>query len=433
MRKIFQPTRLNIEGYSGNKLKDLVQTDVNDVLDEHGSVVAEMTTGFGKTVVALKAIRKRTFSLINIVVPTEALYKQWIDRLTKENLLDRVQGVYIINTYTMTGKVEFPDPDLLIVDEAHRCLNEQSVYFSQLLQIAPNSQKLLLSASLDVKHKAFLDELGINVYYVVTRNWAFRHGLVPYHTAMNVPVDLTPVEMSDYLVAQDTIDKESKFFYAVGVYDPYVGYSADRIAAMRGIPVGAVYGKHKKWRNAYDTRKQILYNASNKEVILKEMLQYVSEKAMIFCKSIDYVKKLVEDDLYGVQYHSKLKKSERTAALESFFSNLYPRIYSVDGLKEGVDVPPDCRLVFRMAYEKNERDTTQITGRASRFDENNLEKESFMFNFYVRNFMARGKEVQSKELDWLKSNQKSEYNVIWFDEADDAINFVKETFQKHDN
>lgn len=430
MRTIFQPTRLKIDGITGNDLKDLVQADVNKVLDDNDSVVAEITTGFGKTVIALNAIRKRIGQSINIVVPSDALYKQWKKRLTNEGLFYHV-GLYVINTYTMTNKVINLDPDLLIVDEAHRCLNDQSVYFSQLLQIAPNSKKLLLSASLDLKHKTFLDELGISIYYVVTRNWAFRNGLVPYHTAMNVPIDLTPSEMSDYLVAQDEIENQSKWFAPLKVYDPYKVYGHDTLALRRNVPVGVIHGKLKKWRNAIDSRKNVLYNAENKNVVLREMLPYINEKCMVFTKSIEDAERMAHEDILGIAYHSKLKKKERDAALEAFMNNLYPRIYSINGLKEGVDVPPDCRLIIRKAYEKNERDTIQITGRAARFDENNLEKESFLINFYVRNFEARGRQVESKELYWLTQNQKSEYNVIWFEEADDAINFVKETFGKN--
>lgn len=429
-RKIISPHNLDLKGLKGNELKTLIQNDVVDHFEVLPNLIAEITTGFGKTNIAIITIRKNKGKIINIIVPKINLKKQWKERLMSFGLLNYV-NIYVINSYVMRSeKVLDYNPDILIVDEGHRALNEESMYFSQLLTIYPESKLLILSASLDEKHKKYLDALGITNYYQITRNWAFRQGLVPYRTPINVPIDLTPKEMSDYLSANDIITHCSKWFAGANIYNAYsTGINIELIARILGAKEGAIHGMLKKWRYGISQRKQVLYNAENKLSIAKEILQLINEKCLVFCKSIHFAEQIVENDPLGIVYHSKLKKKEKEEALNLFFSDTKPHLVSVDSIKEGFDVV-DCRVVLRAGYESNTRDTTQIGGRIERFDENNLEKESFLINFYVRSFEARGKLIESKELEWLNKNQALEYNVVWFDTADDAINYVKETFQK---
>ena len=428
-RTIITPVNLDLKGLKGNELKTLIQNDVVDHSEVLSNLVGEITTGFGKTNIAILKIRKNKGKVINIIVPKLNLKAQWEERLMSNGLLNYV-NVYVINSYvTGSEKVLNYQPDILIIDEGHRALNEESIYFSQLLLIHPESQVLILSASLDEKHKKYLDSLGINNYYVITRNWAYLQGLVPFHTPINVPIDLTPEEMSNYLGAADIINHCAKWFANAHVFNAYGNINPEIVARQLNVKVGAVHGLLKKWRYGITQRKQILYNAENKKVIAKEILQLINEKCLVFCKSINFAEQLVENDPLGVVYHSKLKVGAKKEALNQFFSDTKPHLVSVDTIKEGFDVV-DCRVVLRTAYETNIRDTIQVTGRISRFDENNLDKQSFLINFYVRSFEARGKTVESKELEWLNKNQALEYNVVWFDTADDAINYVKETFQK---
>jgi len=436
MRKIISPVNLDLKELTGNNLKDLIQDDVVTHFEELSHLICEITTGFGKTNIAIKAIKKNPKAIVNIIVPKENLKNQWITVLTKNNIFLSNVNVYVINSYTMNPeKIPCLDPDILIVDEAHRALNEDSIFFSNLLKLAPNSKKLLLSASIDEKHKKYLDELGLVNYYQITRNWAFQQGLVPYHTPINIPIDLTASEMSDYLQAEDVIQKESKYLAIGRIFEVYGAneYQIMTAARIMGVEKGVIYGKLKRLKAAYHHRKQILYNAANKKDILTEMLKYINEKVLIFTKSIDAANFLADGDDKAVIYHSKLKKSkkndERGEVIKAFESNQKPHLYSVDSIKEGYDPPKDCAVVIRTAYEKGERDTIQIRGRVGRFDEDNLNKQSFLFNYYVKSFMARGREIKSKELEWLIANQTSEYNVIWFDSATDAINYVKETFK----
>lgn len=440
--RIIHKPPADLKGLTGNDLKTYVQKDavvLGNRTRDH--IVYEVTTGFGKTYMAILHIKewvafsKHTgvpFS-INIVVPKENLLKQWEKVLDYHGLLEYV-NVYIINTYTMNiSKIKNPRPNILIVDEAHRCLNEDSIYFSNLLTICPLSKFILLSASLSEKNKKFLDKLGINTYYDISRQWAFRHDLVPYHTPMNVPIDLTNQEMSDYLTANDEIDKRSRWFTGYGIYHPFKVSDSKILGVAKDseLETGQIKGMLSKWMKAINKRSSILYNAENKKYIALEMLKYIDAKCMVFCKSIDFAEDLTKADPLAVVYHSKLKSSkknnEKQQALDEFINDVKPHCVSVDGMKEGIDIV-DCTIVLRLAYHSDEKDTIQITGRVSRFDENNLDKESFLVNFYVRNFQARGNEVKSKELEWLKKNQASQHNVIWFDSATDAIDYIKEKF-----
>lgn len=434
-KTIITPNFLDLKGLKGNELKTLIQEDAVEHFNNVQNLVCEIVTGFGKTNIAMIAIKRNKGKSINIVVPKLNLKKQWEDRLTEKGLLNRV-SIYVINTYTMNHeKIDNLEPDILIIDEGHRCLNEESEKFSTLLGLSPKTKHLILSASLTDKHKAFLYDKGITHYYEVSKNWAYHKGLVPFHTPINCPIDLTLEEMSRYLKCMDEINSNSRWCNIGHIYNAYETNPAkiDQCARIQRCEPGLVYGKLKRWKSAISVREQLLYNAENKLIVVKEIVDLIDEKCLIFCKTIDFAEAMREQDSLGVVYHSKLKSSkknnEKEHALNLFYSDVKPHMYSVDSLKEGFDIV-DCRFVVRTAYNSTELDTTQITGRISRYDESNLDKESFLINFFVKPFQARGQEIESQELKWLVKNQKLEHNVVWFDSAVDVINYVKQIFNK---
>ena len=80
----------------------------------HASVVA--CTGLGKTFIAIKAIqrmRKRYPDLnVLVLVPTSALYVQWIEKLTENNVLRNT----VVQVMMGASQRKY-ECDLLIIDE----------------------------------------------------------------------------------------------------------------------------------------------------------------------------------------------------------------------------------------------------------------------------------------------------------------------------
>ena len=77
-----------------------------------GTATVEATTGYGKTRVALNAIKKRPTLNVLVVVPTTFLKQQWLTSIMNFGLIQNCD-VEVINTVI---KKQW-NTDLLIVDE----------------------------------------------------------------------------------------------------------------------------------------------------------------------------------------------------------------------------------------------------------------------------------------------------------------------------
>lgn len=420
----YKPPDSNLTGLN---LKNYVQDDIA-FLNE-SNIIGECYTGFGKTWIGRKRILRLAFSKSNlrvhIVVPKEHLLDSW-----KESLKEIYQEypfvqieMFIINSYTMNNKA--PHCDLLIIDEVHRALNDDSEYFSTAIEQSSFDYSLFLTATLKEEYEKFLiKELAKKgktvVKYQVSLYWGFKNGLVPPTKIYNIPLELTLREKSAYIQAQDTHKKYSSYFAPCKVYSPYdyIGkqYESRRksLAKELDLQEGAVFGMLLKWNKALNERKQIIQNAQSKYEAVRKVLNVIDEKVLVFCKTIDFADNLVKDEPRSIAYHSKLPirkdkngKSEKDRVLDAFYCNQKPFLISIDSLKEGFDIK-SCQIALRVAFTSSDLDLIQQLGRVIRFDEENPNKAPIMANFFIDDFKLGGQIIESQEKVWLQNSLKSQ-------------------------
>ena len=417
----------------GNDLKTQLQWTYADKVFKHGSCVLEAITGFGKTragITVIDRIRQQSDDPIIIVVPTLKLKDDWLLQTKQYSNV----FVYVINTFTMTEDYEkkgiITKCICVIFDEVHHCLNDESQYFSTALDKVEARFKVLLSATLEQKHKDFLKSKGIDTYFKVSHYWAYKNGLVPENYSVNVPVSLTKEEKIQYVNIEKTIQKYQKIFFPVGIFHPYTNTWSKTVKEVakelgwinsnnisdrssgwtvqsEAKAVGSVFGSAKAWSNAINNRKLLLYNAENKKIVLNELLNKIgeTERVLIFTKSVESLEYIVSDDKLAVGYHGKMSKKEKEQALLAFHTGFRPRLVSIEMLKEGFNIE-GCSYAVNYSYTSKELDNTQKIGRILRLDPNNPDKVAVFFTLYVKDFILGEDYYDSQEKKWLEKSQK---------------------------
>src|SRR5574343_846585 len=117
---------------------------VQKFINNNGIGAHQYPTGFGKTTVAIKTIKRFSSTKdIDVVVPTIVLKNQWEEIIKKTFLGLRSIRVFVVNTY-ITEKRKC---SLLILDVAHRFSNADADYFSTVITNCSFEYIQCLSAS----------------------------------------------------------------------------------------------------------------------------------------------------------------------------------------------------------------------------------------------------------------------------------------------
>lgn len=368
-------------------------------------VAGEFVTGFGKTYMAFLAIRKVPIhKVVHIVVPTEALKKQWED-LIVEHLPGYNVTVFIINTYVTQLRV----CDLLVSDEGHRYSNEEAIIFSTLFDICTYASCWVLSAKFSLEQLLFLESKGIKLISRITAEEAKRNGWVSKYKIYNLVVDLTDEELEKYKSADNRIKTHFPYFnhnlknvYSCctdkafrKAYCEENGFEEKEIA-MRAVQVN----------KSISERKGVVYNAVNKKQLIADIVTKLNKKTIVFAQTIKFcqdAKKLVPNSTI---YHSTLKPKEKEKSLVDIITGRCTTIFSVKALQEGLDVR-DLSCGIAASYTSTERDAIQTLGRIIRAE---ADKQAIFINLYCKDTI---------ELGWLKTRQKSFNNIRWITSIDE--------------
>jgi superfamily II DNA or RNA helicase len=350
-----------------------VETWLDGVDSIAGRGTIEIVTGGGKTLIALECAA-RVSALdpdlrVVIVVPTQALARQWIERVATNTTVGRDQigllgaggksdlsRVRVLVAVLNTAAKQLPEmardqqPLLLIVDEAHRA-GAQS--FSRVLS-TPSKYQLGLSATPDREE---VDEDGEPIAFdeqvVGTKLGAvvFRFGLkearetgwLPDYTLYHHAVSLTPDEVARYDRVSRDVDDAGDELRALGGER-----SRARVLSRRGGDLG---NAAKRWVMLTGQRKDLLYRATERNRIASELVaqRFVeasgTPRVILFHERVNEAEQLFREltvampNAHCVLEHSKLAESKRRDALRRFASGDAAVLVSVKSLIEGIDVP----------------------------------------------------------------------------------------------
>lgn len=399
----------------------------------------EIFTGGGKTLIALQcfhvASRRSPDLRLAVVVPTEALARQWTDVIRRHtDLSDDQIGLLgaggkadpdrhrVVVAVLNTAAKRLPElargaqPLMLVIDECHRA---GARTFSKVLD-TPAEYRLGLSATpereeldddgepLRFDEQIVGRKLGPVVYRFTLRD-ARRIGWLPEYQLNHHGLGLHPTERDRYEAVSRRVDELADELRSLGA-------DTSRAQSLQGrnddLGLAA-----KSYVAATSQRKDLLYRARERTRVATRLvldaLLAGSRRILIFHERVDEATELYDairealgdrpeqmtmldapsagqmglfpDASVGIRLeHSRLPDSVRAAALDDFRSGKAAVLVSVKSLIEGIDVP-DADVGISVASSSSVRQRVQALGRVLRrqFDDDAPVKHAEMHLLYV--------------------------------------------------
>jgi superfamily II DNA or RNA helicase len=358
----------------------------------------EIFTGGGKTLIALAAFARVSAlapeTRLAIVVPTEALARQWVAVLVKQTSLtrseigtlgagkrDSFEGKRALVAVLNSAARKLPDlargaqPLMLVVDECHRA---GAATFSKVL-VTPARYRLGLSAT---PARDEVDEVGLPLSFdrqVVGRKLGevvFRFGLkeareigwLPEYTVHHHGVRLTEEERREYERISRKVTDAADRLTSAGFQTAQAWHLAAR--GGEGAPLAQGYIA------SLAARKDFLYRISERGRVAARLVEQALRresppKMLLFHERVAEAEALYAEirermpDVPIALEHSELRAAARRDALARFRTGEARVLVSVKSLVEGIDVP-DADMGVSVASSSSVRQRIQTLGRVLR-------------------------------------------------------------------
>lgn len=368
----------------------------------------EAATGFGKTFVAIKAIkrvlRKYPNFKILVIVPTELLQTQWRQRLEDNGITNC--GVHVINTAINYNW----DCDILILDECHRFAADT---FSKVFSKIKYRLILGLTATLkrlDEKH--VIIEKFCPVVDTIPLEVAIQNGWVSDFTEYKVYLD---VDLTQYKEYNREFTSHFEFFnYDFKLASSMVGEHGfrNRVAYRDMLYNGSDSERKREIFNSItyhavglmrtmQQRKDFINSHPDKIRIVRTIIGYrPNSKIMTFSATT----KIAESIGIGYVYSGKksVKKKGRLTIEE--FSKLSSGVLNtVKKADEGLDIA-DLSVAIMLGIDSSPTKKDQRIGRVIRKEEG---KCAEIFTLVIRGTV---------EEEWFNKSHPDNLNIVPIDE-----------------
>jgi superfamily II DNA or RNA helicase len=359
-------------------------------------------TGFGKTRVAVlivKRMKTKDYNCkITVIVPTINLKTQWEQEFAKHRL-SRNTEVKVVNTACR----EIISCSLLILDEIHEYGGPE---FSKIFENIEYKFILGLSATIEDDSPIYkLTKKYCPIFEEVTLQECLENKWVSNYVIYNLAVDFTEGERKSYNTSQLIYTRHEKLLGG-----PLVAYK-EALSCIKGGGSKELGKSASLFWRAMSQRKKLIYGSVNKlKVTQKIVEENKDKKILIFSQSIEFANKICRR-LLGVcvTYHSKMKKSDKETALNSFLNPKNPTnvIAAVQSLDSGLD-DPDINFVIVTAGNSKPLYNIQRIGRVIRAKKG---KRAIIVNLYT---------PDTQEVVWLNKRQKDDVS-IWITKTSEII------------
>lgn len=455
--KYFQNLNLTV-----NETKSLIQRKAINITlrDFEGRGVIEAYTGFGKGKIGRDSIEriKTKFpdAKIIILVPSLHLKTSWEEDTKQYTDVD----VFVLNTYTISMGGIVNNCDLLLIDEVHHVLGEDSKFFSTALSKTNAKYKIGLSAKLSESQVRVLEENGLKISYQIELIDGIKLNLIPRFKIFNIGIDFTDSEKSDYWnwekIMIDITNKWQpvKSVSGINLHDVAMWYATKKEKYETwSTPICKLAGVEDKNKQfniprvdfinvladfldiTYNELSQILYfhnkciterekiikNSINKLVVAKEFIETNVKKSIIFAPNeINISNKILAFSKYSetVAYNSSISKGKKQKILDTFKKDGFRNLLTIKALDEGFDLANiEVGLIMQIVGQSG--NNIQRLGRILRYDENNPEKLASLIYIYMNSFEIENNEtgeiieVVPADQKRLKYAQKDLLNIYY--------------------
>jgi superfamily II DNA or RNA helicase len=398
-----------------NETKDKIQrAGLNKWFQSGCKGTLEYATGVGKTrcgVLAASHFADKNDNLkVIILTPTETIRdRAWKDEFKKwgeSKLFEKnVETICIQSAYKLHGE----HYDLVICDEIHNAIApEYMKFFHNNIY-----DKILgLSASISKEKRSILENI-CPVIDSISTSKAVSLGLISPFKMYNIGVKLTPQEQAEYDKANQTFtslfplfDRDINTMFRCLNSSYFRNY-----CGSRGVDYEQVKRCPYMCKNAMNKRKDLIYDASAKIEIVKQLSDHFpSRLGIIFGQTVKFAD-LVTEELGDkcVSFHSKVSAKQRKENLKRLQDGRTKvnRISTAKALNEGANIP-ECSMGIIAAGTSKPKETIQRIGRSVRWEK---DKIALIFRIYVKN---------SQEERWLESAQYA-YDAINVDSVEEVL------------
>lgn len=376
----------------------------------HASVVAG--TGVGKTFIAIKAIqrmRKRYPELsVLVLVPTSALYTQWIEKLTENDVLKNT----IVQVMMGASQRKY-ECDLLIIDECHRINSEvlsnvfNVVKYKAILGLTATFERLDGRDRILAKYAPVCDEIPIEV--AMANGWVSPYK--DYVVILDVP------DISIYKEYNREFNEHFGFFdYKWDVVNSLVGKDGFE---KRKAYTSKICKDPEEWKNVFKmvtyhamgfwrtlkARKAFIANHPEKIRVAQKIIKARNNKKIItFCSSV----KVAESFKNGYIFTGKDGKRKNKMTLEEFSKETAGILHTCKLAEEGISIG-DLSVGIMLGVNSSKTKQVQTLGRILRLAEG---KQAEFFTLVIRDTV---------ETEWMRKSRSSDYYEIIDEEALDHI------------
>ena len=337
-----------------------------------GSIIAG--TGFGKTrccVIAVgETIRRRNANPpyhdydALVLVPTVQLKDQFKEEFIKwgyEDVLDNVK----FECYQTAYKYAAQHYSIVVCDEIHLGLSSK---YRKFFTSNKFDRLLCVTATLpeEQEYREILQTLSPTIY-TITLDQCVDYGFVSDYEIDCISVKLTPEEQKDYKKANQSF---VRWKYELGQFDAF-----NQANAILGNKNSLPNDKKKAvmFYRAIRKRKEVVDNASNKLILLHEIIEkYEGKKILTFGGSNEFTNRMC-DAINGISYHSGIPKKTRTLNLEAFKNNEVNVLCSTKALNQGLNIP-DAEIGIICGLTSKSLTMVQRVGRLLRLKKDKVGK-----------------------------------------------------------
>lgn len=373
---------------------------VEQILKEK-KLTLENPTGFGKTTIALKAIKKILFDncyySVTVIVPSTDLVGRWREAI--EETLPHYEDCFrVVTIQNLAYHKESINCNIVVLDEVHEMYTEDRL--SLILNF--NCEYLIaLSATPYDKHNRHIKFFEIcPIKFRVTEEKAIAMNALAEYKEFNLKIELDEEERQIY---NSINSKLSELSYKLGGGASAFEQARSIIMNPRRFD-GFLVGYARQYLHKVRQRKTFLYNHKSK-IVTSKLIKNVFEnkKIIFFCQTIDFAINLAEE-LEIEAYHSKLGVKERRRILNEFKEISNKSISAPIALDRGIDVP-DINISVITSGSSSKTQQTQRSGRAKRFQ---FGEEKIIINLYIND---------TKDYDWLRQRQKDNRRIMWISDV----------------
>jgi len=356
-------------------------------------------------------VEKNSDISILIVVPTEVLKEQWLEKLIENNLLGNCE-IKIINSVIKTSQVV----DLLVIDEIHGVPSE---HFVKIFEVIKYKLLLGLTGTLErLDGKEEIIKKYAPVCDRVTIDEAEKNGWV---SPLKEYVVMIKTDLTEYNELNRKFTASFAFFnfdFSIAMKCVQDAFFRRRWCKENNVNYKEASAMTFEWMRCLRLRKQFVQSHPKKIEIARKIINARKDKKILtFSATIADAEKFGT----GLVFHSKQSKKLNEKILEKFKSSEATQLHTSKACDVGVDIP-GLEVGIILSVDSSKIRKGQRYGRLCRFSPG---KKAELFTLIIAGTQEFGW--------WRNSKTSSNYVIIDEDQLDDVLQYNEIQTRKVDD